>query len=262
MNWTVYLQALLVVLAMGIVTWAISMAKKNLGIVDILWPLMFLASALVYAFSSTPLGTTNTILLILVAAWSLRLAIHLFIRNWNKEEDRRYAEMRANGGPAYAFKSLYKIFVLQAVLSWLVSMTLFAAFQASSALSWAIIFGILLWLVGFFFEATGDYQLLKFKSNPENKGKVLDSGLWRYTRHPNYFGEFLTWWGFYCFTLLHAPIIGLLGPLMMSFFLMKFSGVPMLEKDITKRRGAYGEYIKKTNTFFPGPVKSTSDSEG
>lgn len=261
MNWMLYWQALPIVLGMGVITWAISAVKRNLGLVDILWPLMFLASAILYAGSQVQLGMTKLILLILVFAWSLRLAAHLFVRNWNENEDRRYAEMRANGGPNYTVKSLYKIFALQAVLAWLVGITLFAAFASPSSLNAWSYLGIALWLIGFFFESVGDYQLLSFRSKPENKGKVLNKGLWRYTRHPNYFGEFLIWWGFYCFTLPAAPLTGLPGPLLMSFFLMKFSGVPMLEKGITERRGAYAEYVRQTNTFFPGPVKKVTGKE-
>jgi steroid 5-alpha reductase family enzyme len=261
MNWLPYWQALPIVLGMGFITWFISAVKKNLGIVDILWPLMFLASASWYALSQPERDLARLVLIILVAAWSLRLAIHLFVRNWNEVEDRRYAEMRANGGPAYTVKSLYKIFILQAILAWLVSMTLFTAFSRPTDFNTWSYLGIALWLTGFIFESVGDYQLLSFRSRPENQGKVLNTGLWRYTRHPNYFGEFLIWWGFYCFALPAAPLLGLVGPLMMSFFLMKFSGVPMLEKGITERRGQYAEYTRRTNTFFPGPVKKDTGQE-
>ena len=255
MNWMVFVQALPIILVMGVITWIISLVKKDVGVVDVLWPLMFLAAAIFYASNTPDPGMAQWGLFSLVIIWSLRLSIHLLVRNWGEPEDRRYAAIRANNQPGFGFKSLYLIFGLQGLLSWIIGITLFVGLTGSGEFGTLQVLGAALWLIGFVFEAIGDYQLLRFKKQSNTSGQVLRSGLWRYTRHPNYFGEFLIWWGFYCFTMTTAPVIGLIGPLFMSYLLMKFSGVPMLEKDITKRRGDYGDYIRQTNAFFPGPPK-------
>lgn len=255
MNWDSFLLALPLLLGMGAVTWLISLIKHNVAIVDSLWSLMFFAASMVYLLSADDIRDSQYLLLTMIALWSLRLFGHLTVRNWGQEEDRRYAQIRANNQPGFAYKSLYLIFGLQALLSWIIGITLLSGLNYSSNIGWWQLIGLAIWLIGFIFEALGDYQLLRFKRNPDNTGKVLNTGLWRYTRHPNYFGEFLIWWGFYAFAIPSHPFIGLIGPLMMSFLLMKFSGVPMLEKDISKRRGEYGEYIRHTNAFFPGMPK-------
>ncbi|MDX1335816.1 MAG: DUF1295 domain-containing protein, partial [Gammaproteobacteria bacterium] len=188
----------------------------------------------------------------------LRLSIHLTVRNWDEQEDRRYQEIRRNNEPNFGLKSLYIIFGLQGLLAWIISIPLLFALFSRSGFHWLDGIAISLWLVGFAFEAIADYQLLSFKNNPDNKGRVLDAGLWRYTRHPNYFGEFCIWWGFF---LLAIPAGGwwtVYAPVLMSFLLLRVSGVVLMEKDISTRRPEYQSYIDRTNAFFPGLPRNES----
>ena len=248
-----YVLSLSVILAVAAVSWLFSVIKKDVSFVDSLWSLFFLIAAAIYAISSQPLSVKSMLVLTLVIIWSLRLSIFITVRNWGEPEDYRYQTIRANNGPRFAFKSLYIVFGLQGVLAWLVALPLLPAISSSNALTVIDIAAVLLWTVGFIFEAGGDYQLARFKSRKDSGGKVLDTGLWRYTRHPNYFGEFCMWWAFYLFAVAAGGWWIILSPLLMSFLLLKVSGVAMLEKTIGDRRPEYSEYIQKTNAFFPGP---------
>jgi steroid 5-alpha reductase family enzyme len=153
------------------------------------------------------------------------------------------------------------VFLLQSTLAWLISLPLLAAVSSKSDLGAVDAIALLVFATGLIFEAGGDYQLARFKANPANKGKVLDSGLWRYTRHPNYFGDFCIWWSFFLFAVATGAWWSILGPLLMTVLLLKVSGVAMLEKTISERRPAYADYIRNTNAFFPGPSRSTSMSQ-
>ena len=188
--------------------------------------------------------------------WSLRLSIYITARNRGKPEDYRYKTIRANNDPGFAFKSLYIVFGLQGVLAWLVALPLLPAIASDSALTTLDLVAATLWLVGFIFEAVGDYQLSRFKAREDSKGRVLETGLWRYTRHPNYFGEFCIWWAFYLFAVTSGGWWTIVSPILLSLLLLKVSGVAMLEKTISKRRPKYDEYIRRTNAFFPGPRRT------
>jgi steroid 5-alpha reductase family enzyme len=250
--WTIYFQALAVILGMGVLTWLYSLYRHDVSMVDSLWSLMFLAAALLYAWQAPEQGWHTVLILALVAIWSLRLSIHLTVRNWDEQEDHRYQEIRRNNEPNFGLKSLYIIFGLQGLLAWIISIPLLFALFARTGFHWLDIVAVALWLTGFTFEAVGDYQLLKFKDDKANKGKVLDSGLWQYTRHPNYFGEACIWWAFF---LLAIPAGGwwtVYASVLMTFLLLKVSGVVLMEKDIGKRRPEYQAYIDRTNAFFPG----------
>jgi len=194
----------------------------------------------------------------LVSIWSIRLSLHLMVRNWNHDEDRRYQQIRSNNEPGFKYKSLYIIFGLQGLLAWLISIPLLLSLTSATPLGWLDGFAIGLWLVGFVFEALADYQLVKFKHSANSQGRVLDSGLWAYTRHPNYFGEFCIWWAFYLFALSAGGWWTVYAPFLMSFLLLRVSGVVMLEKDISERRPQYRDYIESTPAFFPGPKKSVT----
>jgi steroid 5-alpha reductase family enzyme len=145
---------------------------------------------------------------------------------------------------------------LQGVLAWIVSLPLLAAANSLKPLTTLDYVGVLVVLFGTWFESIGDMQLARFKADPANRGKVMDTGLWRYTRHPNYFGEFCVWWGFYLLAIAAGGGWSLPGPLLMSVLLLKVSGVTMLEKDIGERRPGYREYSQRTNTFFPGKPRA------
>ena len=256
--WQTSLYGLSIMLMMAVIAWCYSLYRRNVNIVDSLWPLMFLAAALVYAFRADSLTGGHILLLGLIAIWSLRLSIFLIVRNWNEDEDRRYQQIRANNEPYFNFKSLYIVFGLQALLAWIISTPLLMAMSAAKLSEITVVVAALIWLVGFIFEASADDQLYRFKSNPNNKGKVLNTGVWAYSRHPNYFGEFLIWWAYFLFALSAGAWWSLFSPLLMTLLLLKVSGVSLMEKDIIERRAKYREYIESTNAFFPGKPKVKS----
>jgi steroid 5-alpha reductase family enzyme len=258
MDVAIYLFALALILGVGFAAWAVSVAIRNVAFVDSLWSLFFLIAAIVFAVAAWPLSARGLLVTVLVALWALRLSIYISARNWGEPEDYRYQKIRANNEPGFAFKSLYIVFGLQGLLAWIIAMPLMPAIMNPGSIGLLEVMAATLWLVGFVFEAGGDYQLSRFKRDASNKGRVLNSGLWRFTRHPNYFGDFCIWWAFYLFAVAAGGWWTVLSPLLMSFLLLKVSGVAMLEKTITDRRPDYAEYIRRTNAFFPGFPKSAS----
>jgi steroid 5-alpha reductase family enzyme len=249
-----WLYALPFLLGAGFLTWLVSVQLRNVTIVDTLWSLMFVLAAFCYASQTMPLEPRAQLVLVLVTVWGLRLAIYLGRRNFGHEEDRRYAKLRRRREPGFAWKSLYLVFGLQAVLAWIISLPLLGAIAGdASPLGWLDYTGAVLFLVGLYFEAVGDWQLTRFKADPANAGQVMDRGLWGLTRHPNYFGDFCVWWGFGLIALAAGAWWSLVGPVIMSVLLLRVSGVTLLERDIGKRRPGYAEYIRRTNAFFPGP---------
>lgn len=254
MDATVYFIALAIVLAVGFAAWAVSVAVRNVAFVDSLWPLFFLIAAVAFALSVETLGARGMLVLALATVWALRLSVYITARNWGEPEDHRYRRIRANNEPFW-IRSLYLVFGLQGVLAWFIAMPLLPAITQSGGLGALEIAAAILWLIGFSFEAGGDYQLARFKANPDNRGRVMDRGLWRYTRHPNYFGDFCVWWAFYLFAVSAGAWWTIASPVLMSFLLLKVSGVAMLERTITERRPEYADYIARTNAFFPGPPK-------
>ena len=250
-----WLEALAALLAFGIAGWLASLWKRDVSIVDSMWSLMFLLAAATYLFSGDT-GPRAPLVMLLVSVWALRLAGYITWRNWGETEDYRYQKIRANNSPGFAFKSIYIVFGLQAFLAAVISLPLLAALTGDRPLGTLDVAGVLLWIVGFVFETVGDLQLARFKSDPANRGKVLDSGLWALTRHPNYFGDFCVWWGFYLVALSAGGWWTVVSPVLMSLLLLRVSGVAMLEKDIGQRRPAYADYVRRTNAFFPGRPES------
>ena len=248
-----WLEGLAALAVFGVLGWLLSLPLRNVSIVDSMWSLMFLLAALAYAAGQATPGPRGWLVIGLVSVWSLRLAAYITWRNRGHGEDFRYQKIRANNEPGFAFKSLYIVFGLQAGLAWVISLPLLAAINSTGPLGWLDLAGAALWLVGMVFEAGGDWQLARFKADPANRGRVLDTGLWRYTRHPNYFGDFCVWWGLFLVALAGGGWWSVAGPLLMSFMLLKVSGVALLEKDIGERRPAYRDYVRRTNAFFPGP---------
>jgi steroid 5-alpha reductase family enzyme len=253
-----YMIALYLILAVGFAAWLVSLVRKDVSTVDSLWSLFFLLAGVVFAVTSLPLTPRGELVLVLLAAWSLRLSIFITARNWGEPEDYRYQAIRANNEPGFAVKSLYIVFGLQGLLAWVIALPLLPAITSEAALGPLDFAAAGLWLLGFIFEAGGDYQLSRFKRDPANKGRVLGSGLWRYTRHPNYFGDFCIWWSFYLFALSAGGWWSIASPLLMTFLLLKVSGVAMLESTISNRRPEYADYIRRTNAFFPGFPRSHS----
>ncbi len=258
---TIYLIALGAVLLVAALAWVLSILINDVSFVDSLWSLFFLAIAIIFFVDASPESARSIIVLSLVAVWALRLSAHITIRNWGQPEDYRYREIRANNQPGFVVKSLYIVFGLQAVLAWIIAAPLQPAIASAASLGIIDMVAIALWLVGFAFESIGDYQLSRFKADPNSKGRVLDTGLWRYTRHPNYFGEFCIWWAFWLFAASAGAWWTIFAPLLMSFLLLRVSGVAMLERTISDRRPEYAEYVRNTNAFFPGPVRGHSGSE-
>ena len=250
-----WLAALPVLLVAATFTWLLSIPMRNVAIVDSLWSLMFFAAGVMYGLAADPRAPRLSIVLWMLVLWSFRLSFYITRRSAGKGEDHRYQAIRARNEPGFKWKSLYLVFWLQALLAWVISLPILGAFASNrpiGLLDWA---GLLLWIAGFIFEAVGDLQLARFKKNPANAGKVMDRGLWRYTRHPNYFGEFCIWWGFWLIALSAGAWWSIVGPLLISYLLLKVSGVTLLEKDIGNRRPRYADYVLKTNAFFPGPPR-------
>jgi steroid 5-alpha reductase family enzyme len=241
--------------------WLLSLRLNDVSIVDSMWSLFFLLIAASFAVALEFFGVRGGLALALVAIWALRLSGYITWRNLGEGEDRRYQEIRRRNEPNFAAKSLYLIFGFQGLLALLISLPLLVAIQSDTPLGWLDFAGVALWILGLTFEAGGDWQLARFRADPDNKGRVLDRGFWAYTRHPNYFGDFCVWWGFFLLALSAGGWWTIISPLLMSFMLLKVSGVALLEKDIGDRRPEYARYIRETNAFFPGPRHRSASSD-
>ena len=243
------------IVVLGLLTWVVSTARRDVSLVDRMWSLFIASAASTYAGLLPTPGPRTSWMLVLVLVWALRLSIYITRRNWGHGEDRRYQQIRARNPSRFAFKSLYLVFGLQAVLAWAVSSPFVVGMGASGPLSALDYAGIALAVFGIVFEAVGDAQMAQFKADPRNSGQVMDRGLWRLTRHPNYFGETCVWWGLWLMALSGGGLAGawsIVSPALMTVLLLKVSGVTLLEKDITERRPAYRDYIVRTNAFVPG----------
>lgn len=251
------LECLLAVVAMMVLVWLGSLLTGRVCIIDAFWGPGFAVVSVLCMFRRADqwAGPWPYLLVGMVSVWALRLALHLGIRIAHEtKEDRRYQAMRDKYNPGFWWKSLGIVFLLQGIIMWIVALPLMTAFHQPQNGTNPVLFAVsgLIWLTGLFFEGVGDWQLTRFRANPSNHGRVLSTGLWKYTRHPNYFGDFLVWWGHWgCAFLLGAPLWTILSPILMSVFLMKVSGVGLLEKDIAERRPDYMAYQTATNTFFP-----------
>ena len=250
----IYFQTLLVIIGLMSFLWIISVIIKNVSIVDLFWGFGFVLANGFYFISTDGFLPRKIILLILVSVWGLRLSGYLAWRNIGKGEDYRYQQFRSKyGEKRYWWISFFQTFLLQGMLMWLISAPLLGAqyYSLNNSLGIPDYAGIILWITGFIFEAGGDFQLARFKADPSNKGKVLSSGLWRYTRHPNYFGDSAIWWGYGLICLAAGSIIPVLGSLLMTALIIKVSGVALLEQNLKEKKPEYREYIQKTSSFFP-----------
>jgi steroid 5-alpha reductase family enzyme len=250
----IYLNALIIIMILMSVLWISSIIIKNVSIVDIFWGFGFVLTAGFYFINTEGLELRKIILLALVSIWGLRLSIYVAWRNHGKGEDFRYREFRKKyGGKRYWWISFFQTFLFQGILMWLISAPLLGAqyYGKDNNLRILDFIGIFFWITGFVFEAGGDYQLAVFKSNPENKGKVLSTGFWHYTRHPNYFGDSAVWWGYGLICLAAGSYLPALGSLLMTVLIIKVSGVALLEKSLKGQKPQYKEYIEKTSPFIP-----------
>ena len=241
-----------------VTTWLVSVVRRDASIVDIVWGLGFVAVSWVLVASLEADRPRQFLLAALTSIWGLRLAGDLARRNLGKGEDFRYQAMRRRWGARFPVISLVTVFGLQGAIMWIVSLPLqYGSADADPGIGPVAVMGIMVWLVGFLFETVGDAQLARFKADPANAGKVMDRGLWSLTRHPNYFGDSMVWWGIGIVAAeTGSGVIGLAGPLVMMFFLMRVSGVPMLERSLMKRREGYAEYAARTSAFFPRPPRA------
>ena len=244
--------------AIAAVTWLISVIRRDVSIVDSLWSLLFLLALLTYLAVTDTASPRSWLITALVVVWALRLSVYITVRNHGEPEDRRYQAIRRNNEPHFWFKSLFIVFLLQGFLAWVICLPALAAVSGQTAPGPLDFIGLALWLAGMYFEVVGDWQLARFRRSAREPGAVLDTGLWRYTRHPNYFGEALLWWGFYLIALSAGAWWTVFAPLLMTFLLLRVSGVALLEKDIADRRPAYRDYIRRTNAFFPGRPHAAS----
>jgi len=240
-----------------VTTWVISVLIKNASIVDIVWGAGFAITSWVLAITVDGNSGRQTLLAIMVGLWGTRLALYLGKRNIGHGEDWRYKAMRKKAGPSFPLRSLVTVFGLQGALMWVVSLPVqFGNRDDTPGVGPIAVMGIMVWFVGFMFEVIGDAQLARFKKNPDNVGKVLDTGLWSLTRHPNYFGDALLWWGIGIVGAeTGSGVIGFIGPIAMTYFLMRISGVPMLERSLSRRREGYADYVARTSQFIPRPPK-------
>ena len=227
---------------------------KNNSIVDIGWGLGFLIVAVITLIANAPFSARAWLVTTLVSLWGVRLAVYIFIRNRGKDEDFRYKQWREDWGNNVAVNSFFRIFMLQGALMFGISLPIILVNGTGidqPGLNYLDFAGSSLWLIGFGFEVIGDYQMSRFRINPGNKGKIMKSGLWRYTRHPNYFGEALLWWGIFLISLTIGKIwISIISPLLITYLLTRVSGVPMLEKKY-KDNPEYQNYVTTTNAFIP-----------
>ena len=246
-------------LAMMFALWLASLRLRDASIVDRFWGIAFVLQAWVWLVASGNRGWLAIVLAVMVSLWGLRLSWHIHSRNRGHGEDGRYASMREEHGERFWWYSLFSVFVLQALIAWVVAAPLLAVManpQPENGIVW-VVAGVAVWALGFFFEAVSDWQLARFKGDPSNEGQLLTSGLWSLSRHPNYFGDACLWWGYW---LVAVSVPGgwqsFFGPLLMTLLIRYVSGVTLLEKEQVRKHPEYADYIRETPAFIPWPVGS------
>jgi len=242
---------LIAILVLMLLLWLCSMYLENVSIVDLFWGPAIALAGCVYWFETDMASSRANLVVVLALLWALRLGLFLYSRNSGKPEDRRYRDMRKRNDPGFRFKSLYLVFGLQAILAWIVGLPLYGAITSSAPLGILDGLGLVVFVFGLTWESVADQQLANFLRTRENERAVMDKGVWRYSRHPNYFGEFCLWWALWLFAVSAGAAWTIVGPLVLSVFLFKVSGVALLEKDIGERRPEYQAYIDRTAAFFP-----------
>ena len=251
------LHALGLVVTLAFATWLVSLWRRDVSIVDGMWPVFIASAGILYAIEAAQLTTSGIVALALLSIWAVRLCLHITVRNHGQPEDRRYQKIRANNHPNFEYKSLYIVFGFQSALAWIVALPFMAIASGAQQPGVLAVLGALLAAFGIVFEAVADWQLERFKKDSDSRGRVLDTGLWRYSRHPNYFGECCVWWGFGLIALGTGAWWALGSPLLITVLLLKVSGVSLLERDIGERRPEYARYVRETNAFVPGPRKAS-----
>ena len=252
---TVLTASFVTIACLMLATWSVSLLRRDASIVDIVWGLGFVLVAWAAKFVTGASGAGNWLLLVMVTVWGLRLAGYLAKRNLGKGEDFRYRAMRRKHGERFAIVSLYTVFGLQGALMFVVSLPVtLGQRETDSGAGFIALLGFVVWAIGLYFEAVGDAQLARFKRDPRNEGRVMDQGLWALTRHPNYFGDCVVWWGLAIVgSTQGAGVWAFLGALVMTVLLVRVSGVAMLDKLLAKRKPGYAEYMARTSGFIPLP---------
>jgi steroid 5-alpha reductase family enzyme len=252
----IFLIAFMITLIYMIIWFFIGQVLRRNDVADIAWGLGFVVVALTALFLQDEITARSSITALLVGIWGIRLSSHIYGRNRGKPEDPRYQTWRTEWGRYAVIRAFFQIFILQGVLLYIISIPVIVLICSGTVpLNLLDALGILIWLTGFFFEAVGDSQLSQFKKNPENRGRIMDQGLWQYTRHPNYFGEVLLWWGIYVMAL-SVPFgwATIFGPLMITVLILKVSGITLLEERY-EGNTAYQEYKRRTSVFIPFPPR-------
>lgn len=260
------LEPLPVLFLLAVAIWLVSLYKDDVSIADYSWSIMLLVAVLVYVARAGVESTVNLVLIFMVAIWALRLAIFLIKRGRNQPEGRRYNVIRKKHSPNFALKSFYLIFMFRTFVVWVISVSFVPGFLVDTSLQWTLLHsvGVAVWLLGMIIETIADNQLHRFNQLVIKDQQTLDTGLWRYSRHPNYFGEFCIWWGWCLFAIPAAlaaatPLL-LIAPLVMTMLLLKISGVSLMERGIVERRPDYQSYQDCTSSFFPWPpLEKVSD---
>lgn len=244
--------------ALGCLTvlWAFAVKREDASLVDRVWGLLFLLEAVTWALLGDGLLERRVLLVAMVAVWSLRLSGYITRRNWGGGEDKRYAAMRARNPERFPRRSLVTVFWLQGLLAFVIGGPLYyPMLRADTGLNWVDGLAVVVFVVGFSFEAVGDWQLSRFLADESNRGKVMDQGLWRYTRHPNYFGDTVVWVGFALVSVASGAWWGIYGAVLMGIMIVRVSGVALTDKVMSEgsSREGHDEYVRRTNAFFPGP---------
>jgi steroid 5-alpha reductase family enzyme len=260
MQYVQFLWSALAILALVISVWAVSVKIKDASIIDIFWGFGFVVVGFVMRLTAGgPWTFRRNLLWAAVTIWGLRLTLHLAKRNIGKGEDFRYKLMRKKYGAKFPIISLRTVYLAQGGIMFLVSLPIQVGLMRhddKKGFAALLIIGAIVWFVGLAFETIGDLQLTAFGKDPANKGKVLDTGLWAWTRHPNYFGDTCAWWGMWLMAASVLPgVFTIVGPIIMTFMLTKVSGVPLLEKKMGTRRPGYEEYVQRTSAFIPRPPR-------
>ena len=255
---TVLVAALITIACLMLATWSVSLLRRDASIVDIVWGLGFVVVAWASRFVTGASGAGNWLLVAMVTVWGVRLAAYLAKRNLGKGEDFRYKAMRRKHGERFPLVSLYTVFGLQGALMFVVSLPVSLGQRDTDAgAGFVALAGCVVWAIGLYFEVVGDAQLARFKRDPRNEGLVMDQGLWALTRHPNYFGDCLVWWGLAIVASAQgAGLWAFLGALVMTVLLVRVSGAAMLDRLLAKRKPGYAEYMARTSGFIPRPRRS------
>ncbi|MEE4184270.1 MAG: DUF1295 domain-containing protein [Gammaproteobacteria bacterium] len=238
-------------LALMTALWATSIPLRDVSIIDLFWGPAIALCGVIYWFAVPEPPLRATLAVGLAVLWGARLGVYLALRNHGKSEDRRYVAMRERNDPGFWWKSLYLVFWLQGLLAWIVGLPLYGAVMSVDRVNAVDWLGAAIVVCGLVWESVADWQLARFLKQRSNSDAVMSAGLWRYSRHPNYFGEFCVWWGFWLIAAAGGAWWTIVGPLLISFFLLKVSGVTLLEEDIAERRPAYQDYVRRTPAFFP-----------